>query len=163
MWLTEFLFRKSSVSGGCTVPLCLASPSGPHSEDYCLSSSLATGLQWNLVAYTGLQSASDQGHPSQTAGAQTQSLCISSAEDIPKAGISIRAWTGERNKSFTDYFLLEIHNIVGHQNSCFLPFAGRLEIYQNLQIMFATFGETREKQVILVSISSTEHGKGQKI
>lgn len=29
--------------------------------------------------------------------------------------------------------------------------------------MFATFGETREKQVILVSISSTEHGKGQKI
>lgn len=104
-----------------------------------------------------LASSQHQGHPSQTA--QTRSLCISSAEDAPKDGISVRAWTGKRNRSFTDYFLMEIHNIVSHQKSCFLPFAGWLEIHQNLQIMHVTFGETREKQVILVSISSIEHGK----
>lgn len=61
--------------------------------------------QWHRVA-----SSHHQGHFWQIVGAQTQSLCISSADDAPGAGISVRAWTGERNESFTDYVLMEIHN-----------------------------------------------------
>lgn len=80
-----------------------------------------------------------QGHLWQTAGAQTLSLCISRAEDAHRAEISARAWTGERNESLTDYFLIEIHNILGHQSSNFLPFVELLEIQQTLQLRYVTF------------------------
>lgn len=158
MWLTE-IFSESSLlweegaHGPCVWP--------DLNHTVRVNASAAAWLQassenqWHSVA-----SSQHQGHPWHTAGTQTQSLCISSAEDAPRDGISVRAWTGERNHSFTDYFLREIHNTVSHQNSCFSPFVGLLEIHQNLQMRYVTFGETREKHVILVSISTTEHGKG---
>lgn len=67
----------------------------------------------------------------------------------------------ERSESFLDNFLMEVHNRGGHQSSCFLPFVGLLATHQNLQTMYVSFGESREEEIILVTIPNTEHRKGQ--
>lgn len=113
------------------------------------------------MAHTSFHSAS--GPPLADSTHTDSELCISSAEAAPKAGINVTAGMGERSKSFLDNFLMEIHDRGGHQSSCFLPFIGLLAIHQNLQTVYVSFGEGGEEQIILVSISSTEHGKGQEI
>lgn len=94
-----------------------------------------------------------------TACPQMQSLCISSAEAAPRDDTNVRVGKGKRSKSFLHF----LSHGDSHERWPRKPFVRLLAINQNLQTMYVSFGESREEQIILVSISSTEHGKGQEI